>query len=86
VHVDDFKDLDVQHAGPLVDLTTDVPASQLERRFAEGLTDLAYLVDLAGRTSRGRLWDLVVDVEPASARAVAFAAAVLAAGQAPSAS
>jgi hypothetical protein len=38
------------------------------------------LADLAGRTSRDQLWDLVVtEVEPATARAVVFAAAEIAA-------
>jgi hypothetical protein len=80
----DFEGLDAKVAGPLADLDVDVGDDELQRRLDQGLHNLAVLVGLAGRTSRDRLWDLVVsEVEPATARAVAFTAAVLAAGQTP---
>jgi hypothetical protein len=55
------------------------------REFArrwQTLRDLATLAELADRTSRDGLWDLLVcPVEPAAVRAVCFTAAVLTAEQ-----
>jgi hypothetical protein len=66
----------------LVDLDAEVAADELARRLAEGLTDFAELVRLAGELPRERLWGLVVEsVDAATARSCAFTAAVLAAEQ-----
>jgi predicted transcriptional regulator len=67
----------------LTDLEADVAADELARRLAEGLTDLAELARLAGEMPRDRLWSLVVEVDAPTARACVFAAAAVAAEQAP---
>jgi hypothetical protein len=59
------------------DLAADVADDELERRLCEGLVGLARLADMADRATRDAMWDSIIDIDPATARAITFTAATL---------
>jgi hypothetical protein len=49
----------------------------LSNRLQQGLRDLAWLADQADTIRTDALWDLVIDLDAATARAISFCAATL---------